>query len=192
MSVNELLNIASPDYICLTPAFYEALHEAVTGGQQPSMGAVVGAALKVAKLPHGDKEIPKACARLLQEQEEAVVAKEKSSPGKPPAAGDGQGTSLVAWLGKMDLRKICYLISEFNPIKAKSLYFEADASLVAECFALRSEYEMECGRLQYEATLYGFGGKYDTDKGGDDVKTHDLTKGANNKSALNSLRSLGF
>ena len=71
MYENEILNIATPHYICLTPAFYEALREAVAGAQQATMGVVVEAALKVAKLPHGKEDVTRACTRLLIEREEA-------------------------------------------------------------------------------------------------------------------------
>jgi hypothetical protein len=51
---------------------------------------------------------------------------------------------------------------------------------------------MECNRARYESSLYGFGGKYEEDKGGTDTPAMDLTQGTSNTAALRSLKSLGF
>jgi len=190
MPANELLNIASPEYVRLTPAFYDALEAAVEVDSNAQLQEVVAAAMRVANLKTGENTVQWACIRIIREQEEA---RKKQSDQKPAPPGIGLGTSMVQWLSKLQLRQICYLLSNFDPLIAERLYYEADAAVLSEAFTLRSEYEMEGNRARYEASLYGFGGKYEKDKGhggGDNMV--DLTDGTANEAALRSLKALGF
>ncbi len=194
MSANELLNIAAPEYVRLTPAFYDALEGALGVDDNAKLSDVVEAAMRVSRLngvKPSEQTIVNACTRLLREQEQL----QKDTEGQAPheKLGPGLGTSMIEWLRKLQIRQLCYFLAGFDPLKSEELYYHADAAVVSQAFGLRSEYEMECNRANYEASLYGFGGKYEKDTGQTaDANVMDLTKGTASSDALRSLKSFGF
>lgn len=184
--MNELLYLNSPGYVFLPPAFYDALEEVLRIESEASTAEAISAAGVLAGISVSESDIERIATRLLTEKDK------EEKKGEPPAKQKTFGTALLDWLADLKAKSVCYFLADFEPAKARALYFEQDMLLVLEALKLKSEYTMQLANVGYEGSLYGFGGKYEDDKGSSGP-THefDLT-GDDSGVALRSLKALKF
>lgn len=85
------------------------------------------------------------------------------------------GTSFQEMLGKMDAAKLLLWACSYDYARAEHLYTQVDRSIASQIIDdfLRVQYERNT--YLFEAVLYGFGGKYNSDDGqGDMVDMTDM------------------
>lgn len=80
-----------------------------------------------------------------------------------------------------DLSQTLLWLSDFDPDKSRQLYLHEDYELVECMIDTKTKLSQELNRIQYEAALFGFGGKYATGGGNrpnrdeGEVRVHDTT-----------------
>ena len=117
---------------------------------------------------------------------------EKEHDGKPASGSRATlGSGLNSWLQGLDPVRMCYLLAGFDPDKAERLYCEVDHRIVIEMASVYTANRQQEVQVLYETSMYGFGGKYKGDKGGNSAdNTVDLT--SENGEGLALLGELGF
>lgn len=187
--MNELLYTKSPDYIFLPPAFYDAMGQLLVSAPDIEMEPALREAFNLAGLEFTKEKMEKAATRLLQEKETDA---KKGPPSPPKKERPTLGSSMLNWLNGLPSKAVCYYLAGFDPAKVTHFYFECDMLAVIEAFKLKSEYEMQSSKINYEASLYGFGGSYEGDKGSSGKVTEvDISEGAS-PDAIRSLKALKF
>lgn len=115
-------------------------------------------------------------------------------PGKttatqaPPARS--LGAALRDWAQNLTASDICLYLADHDPVKAHTLYWRTEATLVEAALKARLGLENARHNARFEATLYGFGGKY-----ADDSPSAPDLSGAiplDSKEGMEALKAFGF
>lgn len=142
-----------------------------------------------------DAELVEICERLIKNGDE-VASTPAPPPGavtKKPSAGKRMFSDYFnEWAAGLDLGQQCLWIADFDPSRARHLYMYEDFEMVEALAALRLDFERERNRVQFEASLFGFGGGYGKQSKRDEgeVKVHDLTN-MSSQDALARIAALG-
>lgn len=118
-------------------------------------------------------------------------AQEKEDDASPSKSGAGRFFAgyLTEWAGKLDPTALCLYAANYDYWLARRYYCELDQQTLAAIARNKLQLEFERARATFEASLFGFGGKYkDTPSGAD--SEFDLSK--DDKAAEMALRSFGF
>lgn len=147
-----------------------------------------------------DEQVLMVCKRLETHGERLKVEAEKRGAGpeerKAVKAERGFGDYFREWLSGLDMTEMLLWLTDYNTAEAKRLYRFEDYELVEKMVATKKLHQAEAARLQYEASLFGFGGKYGRSSGPGgrrdegEVRVHDLS-GVTAQQALDRLAALG-
>lgn len=120
-----------------------------------------------------------------QQQEAATGA------GGPPKRT--LGSNLREWTQTLDQSGICLYLAGFDPERAHYLYWWVEADLLEAALEAKLGLESSHHINRYEATLYGFGGKYSSDDetAQGSAEEHDLTTEAGQQ-AFSSMMGFKF
>lgn len=114
-----------------------------------------------------DQLVGRVLARIEDLQKKEEKANKKKRPKKT------FGSSYADWLSELDATHSCLYVTDNDIDKALKLYWEEDFLLVQEAVKVKSGHESQITLTRMEASMYGFGGKYADDTGGD-ANTFDL------------------
>lgn len=98
------------------------------------------------------------------------------------------GTNYATWLSELNAEQVCLYLSDYNPERAEHYYWFADILTVQEAVKLKSQHDNQLALIQMEACLYGAGGKYQEDTGGDGGNNYDM----DSSESASALQTLGF
>lgn len=98
------------------------------------------------------------------------------------------GTNYAAWLSELNAEQVCLYLADYDPNKAAHYYWFADIHTVQEAVKLKSQHDNQLALIQMEACLYGAGGKYQEDTGGDGGNNYDM----DSSESASALQTLGF
>jgi len=125
-----------------------------------------------------------------------MVEENKGDDPVPPSAKKTFASSYTHWAHKLQTDSVCLLAAGFDYFLAERMYREMDKedlTEVAKQFLMR---EWEKIKIGYESVVYGSGGSYDGDSGGGGdgggSNVVDISDGSASKSAMASLKKMGF
>jgi len=95
------------------------------------------------------------------------------------------GTSYSEWLSKLDPTESCLYLCDFDTVKALNLFWREDVRIIQQALSLKGNKDSQIMLANMEACMYGFGGKYEEDSGGQGIQL-------GTKEASDALNSLGF
>lgn len=95
------------------------------------------------------------------------------------------GTQYAQWLSSLDSSQACLFLADYDIEKAKQWYWLAPTELVSTALKVKSEQLSQQVLANMEASMYGFGGKYSDDGGG---QGFDLCS----SEGLDALKACGF
>lgn len=124
-------------------------------------------------------------AALAVDLQEIMKDREGDSP--PPSTKKSLGTAYMKWLAATTPTQLCLMLSSWDIAKARVMYCENDHRDVKDMSEIFLELQWNKIQAAYECSMYGFGGGYKGDSGGD---TKDLTQ--NNPAAEQLIKTLGF
>lgn len=135
--------------------------------------------------------------RFIQRVERLVNARQAEGE-KPSAASEPKrtfGSNLEEWTDTLDPTGICLYLADYDPHQAHRLYWWAEADLLELTLKSKLRFESVKHSNMFEAMMYGFGGKYESDPGSGDqaaaVETHDLTTDEG-RQALQGMMGFNF
>lgn len=142
------------------------------------------------KLAHDDKLINSLLPKLVEGviQRINTLQEEKGKPSSNRPANKSLGTNYASWLSDLNAEQVCLYLADYNPIKAEQYYWFADLLTIQEAVKLKSQHDNQMALIQMEAALYGAGGKYQEDTGGDGGSHYDM----DSAEGSSALKSLGF
>lgn len=118
-------------------------------------------------------------------------AKSEVKAGKP-ASGRSFGTEFIQWFSKLDVSQIMFLLSDYDFEKAANIYNTTPVLVVDKMMELKMEHEWQIACKDFEAVIFGMGGKIKGGAGEDD-KMHEAPKTeVEEKQRASSLKRLGF
>lgn len=135
-----------------------------------------------------DEQLVEVCSRLSAHGQRVIdqvdAAEKPAGNGKPArttgSSDRGFGEYFQEWTAKLEMPQLCLLLANFDADRARQLYLLEDYEVVETMASCWRGLEYERGRLVYEASLFGFGGKYGKDKGArrdeGEVTVHDLSQ----------------
>lgn len=166
--------------VCLPFLFYEILKE--LGSKGVSQDTVAEAYLQTFGKAPSEEEVLVILDRLIKE------ANGKPEPSHRGASKRSFGTTFSQFLSSMDGERLCFLLADHDPVKAKELYCTVDMALVSAAAREKVGYLAELTGVWYEAVLFGMGGHY---KGsGPNDNTYDISE--NPGGAKQRLSKLGL
>lgn len=143
-----------------------------------------------------DEQVELVCLRLDSHGQrlKAEMAKRSDKPGAPKVKPErSYGDYFREWLAELDMTQTLLWLTDYDLEKAQHLYRYGDYELVEKMVTTKKLHQAEAARLQYEAALFGFGGKYGRGGGSrrdeGDVRVHDLS-GGTAQQALDRLAAL--
>lgn len=104
-------------------------------------------------------------SRVLSRIQELQTQEEKAN--NRGRARKTFGSSYAEWLSELDATSSCLYLADYDITKALHYYWEEDYLIVQEAIRIKSGHESQITLTRMEASMYGFGGKYADDKGGD-------------------------
>ena len=154
-------------------------------GEQLSADAVALAALQIYPEAQVREGLEDLCSRLV-----AKINKEpEQSGGEAPELKRTFGYELNAWVTTLTPDSVCLFLADYDPIKAHQLFWYVESELIDTALKDKLRFITLQQVCKYEASLYGFGGKYFEDSNGD---TPDDTIDVSSPEAMQSLREFGF
>ena len=124
----------------------------------------------------------KHCDYVLTRMQALVAMAKEGGDEKDEKEEPSLGTAYLKWIRKLDFQQMCLFLGKYNLSEARRLYTEVDMEDVSRMYADRVAYDFEVARLQFEASMFGFGGSYGGDKAKSspvDAGVTDLTKASN-------------
>lgn len=130
-----------------------------------------------------EDQVLQICERLethgARLREMVTKLENRTAEKKAKPAERGRGDFFEEWLEGLDMTQTMLWLADFNLAEARRLYSLEDYELVERMVVTKKRMTQEQGRLDYESTLFGFGGKYGKSTGGGrdlgEVRTHDLS-----------------
>lgn len=177
----------------VTYLFLELFSKSVENSDNSEMSVAEAITLVLAALDVRDPD-----TELLTQIAEDITAieetiRKKQSTAKPTSnKGRNFGTEFLKWFNKMGTEQVLLLLADFDYTRAVQLYCEVPAEVVDRMVELKLGYEWTHAEAQFEAVLFGMGGKI---KGGssDADKSFDEPKSDADDAARNAaLKNLGF
>lgn len=102
-------------------------------------------------------------------------------------AGKSFATGYLKWLADMKPDACCLFAANYDFEVAETLYCHVDRDDVLDMLKAKSEAEWQRHVVAFEACLFGFGGGYGKNTGGNEI---DMNK--DRGAAIDQLKSLGF
>lgn len=172
----------------ITYLFLECFGKILKAEPGLTLEMAIEQAQRLAELPVGFEE---SIAERLRTMAEEVAAREEK-PGK-------DRTLLFAdfsdWLNKIPTEAHCLYVANYDYEQARQLYCYLDIDTVKVIVAQKIEQSMKEKRVDFEAVLYGMGGKLEGDlapQDNDAEVTFDLRDDATQEDALRELKAMGF
>ena len=128
-------------------------------------------------------------AEIARRMAEQVEKQEERGGSQKAGAGAYFAGYLTAWAGKLSSEGICFYVANYDYDLARRLYCEIDQQTLSAIAKDKLQLEFERARVGFEASLFGFGGKYKDTPSEADCE-FDLTK--DSKAAEAALKSFGF
>lgn len=179
--------------------FLKLYAEAARDNPEETVGALVREVYaQVYGVELDDEALEEVAARLHEHGERVQEVLAKTSNGDPAKAKPrrrserGRGDYYDEWLTGQDISQTMFWLTGYNAQEARRLYEEEDYEIVEAMISTKRLHDMELGRLQFEAALFGFGGHYGNGKRRDEgeVRVHDMSN-MSSADALNKLAELG-
>ena len=108
-----------------------------------------------------DEEVLAICNRMSRKE---GLEPEKPEPTKPKGpsrpAIRNFGDYFREAVANLDQVELLLWVAGFNAVEARRLYEEEDYRVVEELIMVKQRMDNESARLMFEASLFGFGGKY--------------------------------
>lgn len=107
--------------------------------------------------------------RLAQARQDTPAKEQESSDPKRTF-----GSNLEEWTHTLDPTGICLYLADYDPERAHRLYWWVEADLLELTLKSKLRFESVRHSNTFEATMYGFGGKYGSDDSsgsGDTIET---------------------
>lgn len=103
-------------------------------------------------------------SRVLARIEELQKPQEQTKTSKIKKSF---GTTFSEWLSSLSATESCLYLANYDIDKALHLYWQEDILLVQEAIKAKTAQDSQNSLVQFEASMYGFGGKYSDDASGD-------------------------
>lgn len=152
------------DVIPLSFMFLDLYADFIAGSPEASAGEAIRVIYaEVYRQDLSDEDLYQVAERL---SDYAKRVTEKIVPGtdpqkrKPPSTSKQFGDYFRAALASLDTSEKLLWLAGYDVAKARHLYALEDFEVVDELITLRQKMADEEARLSYEASLFGFGGKY--------------------------------
>jgi hypothetical protein len=139
-------------------------------------------------LAHPEKVTARHLSALVQKVVDRINSLQ--TPDKPQTRSYNKslGTNYATWLSELNAVQVCFYLADYDPIKAETYYWFSDILVVQEAVKLKAQHDNQLALIAMEAALYGAGGKYEGDSGGDEVKNHDM----DSADMARELKAFGF
>lgn len=146
------------------------------------------------------KNIDDLSSRFVQRVERLAKTKseepETTGLGEPSKPKRTLGASLQEWTQSLDPTGICLYLADYDPERAHRLYWWVEADLLELTLHSKLRFESTKQINLFEASMYGFGGKYAGDEGSssesdDSSETFDLNT-AEGRNALSGFMGINF
>jgi hypothetical protein len=128
------------------------------------------------------------CERLVQ-RVSRLADKQKGAQENRAAERKTLGYQLQEWAKTLDSEAVCLLLADYDPEKAHRLYWFVESELVDRALQAKLNYLAARQSSSFEATMYGFGGRYEGD--GKAADTADAVD-AFSEAGLAGLSEFGF
>lgn len=124
---------------------------------------------------------------LLSEAAAVPAPSEGNDPEQPSAPMSKRtfSTHFAQFLDKLDLDDCCFVLSGFDPEKAKTMYSHHDYRLIKAMRKTWHELEMQRAQIMLEASVYGMGGSFEEND--ENCEHYDLRNNEYSVEELNSL-----
>ena len=136
--------------------------------------------------------------RFLRRVERLAKAKETNGevqPGESSKPKRTLGATLQEWTQSLDPTGLCLYLADYDPERAHRLYWWVEAGLLELTLHSKLRFESTKQLNLFEASMYGFGGKYSDDEGSESeassVGTFDLNTDEG-KAALKGFTGFNF
>lgn len=125
------------------------------------------------------------CTRLVAK----ITKDSERQGGDPPELKRTFGYELNSWVTTLTPDSVCLFLADYDPIKAHHLFWYVESELVDLALKDKLRFITLQQVCKYEASLYGFGGRYSEDSNGD---TPGDTIDADSPEGMQGLREFGF
>lgn len=124
---------------------------------------------------------------LAHAVEQHIAQYQKKETGSSPVRpGKSMGSQYANWLSELDAESVCLLLANYDTEVASRMYWLTSVNTMKAAVRLRAEHDSQQMLAQFEATMYGMGGKYSDDDGS--AVVHDL----NSAEGQAALKQFGF
>lgn len=133
-----------------------------------------------------EEELTRLAQRLQKIAEDNNKAKDKA-PGKKPS---GFGKEYMKWVESLAPDQLCLMVAQYDFESAYHLYSEVDRDDVIRMAKVKLDDDWNHIQTAFESCVYGFGGGFESDKGGNKIADHEYdlsTGGAEAMAAFNKL-----
>ena len=130
-----------------------------------------------------DDDLQAVCQRIGEHGEKVQARAKANGAARQPAKKSSSNRLFSDYFNEfvtqLDASQMCLWLADFDPVRARALYFDEDHEVVTEMADFKVRLSQEQNRIAFEGALFGFGGKYGsaTPAGRDlgDVQVHDLS-----------------
>lgn len=174
----------------ITSLFREVFSEIAVANQEASMQVAIEAAAQVCGMEDYDVEaIAERLADLAEKAQKAVAA--AKGPKAPYKQSGGFGVSYSKWVGGQTPERLCLWLSDFDPVRARTLYCDTDIDLLSAMIDVKTEHEWQLLRTQFEGAVVSAGGKLE---GQADATVHevDMSDTSSVDSMIQAMQKMGF
>lgn len=167
-------------------------------GGQLTLETLAECALRLYPESMVKKSLEDLSSRFLRRVER--LAKAKQSNGEVPQGESSKpkrtlGATLQEWTQSLDPTGLCLYLADYDPERAHRLYWWVEADLLELTLHSKLRFESTKQLNLFEASMYGFGGKYSDDEGSESeassVGTFDLNTDEG-KAALKGFTGFNF
>lgn len=123
---------------------------------------------------------------------QALVQPKKDQEDQNQKISKSLGTDYLKWLSELKAEQQCFLLADYDPVKARQLYCETDYRLVSAMAETYLSNTWQKIQTSYEASMYGFGGKYKDGNNSAAANDDTVEVRSDSLSAMKQLSSLGF
>lgn len=133
---------------------------------QLTLETLAGCALRLYPESVVQKSLEDLSIRFLHRVERLAKAKENNGEAQPGEASKPKrtlGATLQEWTQSLDPTGLCLYLSDYDPERAHRLYWWVEADLLELTLHSKLRFESTKQLNLFEASMYGFGGKYSDD-----------------------------
>lgn len=164
------------------------ISETLSGHSTVTADLIASAVLRGFSEIYPSAEVKRQLDTLVAEVIDRITKVGKPETGSSRYVSKSLGTGYAQWVTELNAEEACLLVAGFDPRRASDLYWRTPIAVAERALNLFIEAQHQSMLINYEAVMYGMGGKYSGDTGGTATNVYDLQT-AEGQAAL---KALGF